>query len=93
MDSMVRTVMAIEGKIDDAKSIRDAGTGRRKEGQPSSSSGKWRRTFVSRGLQGQGRGYQGQGHGRGTSQTGPMTCFFYRQPGHMRRDCPRGQGS
>ena len=32
MDSMVRTTMAIEGEIDNAKSIRDAGTGRRKEG-------------------------------------------------------------
>ena len=47
MDYMVRTAMAIEGEIDDSKSIRDAGTGRRKKGQPSSSSGKWRRTFVS----------------------------------------------
>ena len=32
MNFMVRTIMAIEGKIDDAKSIRDMGTGRRKEG-------------------------------------------------------------
>ena len=32
MDSLVRTTMAIEGEIDDAKSIQDAGTGRRKEG-------------------------------------------------------------
>ena len=30
MDSMVRTAMAIKGEIDDAKSIRDAGTSRRK---------------------------------------------------------------
>ena len=52
--------MAIEGEIDDAKSIRDAGTGRRKEGQPSSSLGKRRKTSVSRGLQGQGRGHQGK---------------------------------
>ena len=47
MNSMVMKTMAIEGEIDDAKSIRDAGTGRRKEGQPSSSSGKRRRTSVS----------------------------------------------
>ena len=40
MDSMVRTVMAIKGEMDDTKSIRDASTGRRKEVQPSSSSGK-----------------------------------------------------
>ena len=31
MDSMVRTAMAIKGEIDDAKSIRDMATGRRKE--------------------------------------------------------------
>ena len=37
---MVRMAMAIEGEIVDAKSIRDAGTSKRKEGQPSSSSGK-----------------------------------------------------
>ena len=40
IDSMVRTDMAIKSEIVDAKSIRDAGTGKRKEGQPSSSSGK-----------------------------------------------------
>ena len=34
--SMVRTTMAIEGEIVDVKSIRDADTGKRKEGQPSS---------------------------------------------------------
>ena len=47
MDTMVRTAMAIEGEIADAKSIRDAGTGTKKEGQPSSSSGKQQRTSVS----------------------------------------------
>ena len=41
MDSMVRTTMAIEREIDDVKSIWDAGaSGKRKEGQPSSSTGK-----------------------------------------------------
>ena len=49
MDTMVRTTMAIEGEIVYAKSIQDAGTGKRKEGQPSSSSGKWQRTSVSQG--------------------------------------------
>ena len=44
---MVRTTMAIEGEIVDAKSIRDADTGKRKEGQPSSSLGKRQRTSVS----------------------------------------------
>ena len=47
MDSMVRTIMAIEGEIVDAKSIRDRDTGKRKEGQPSSSSGKWQKTSIS----------------------------------------------
>ena len=85
MDSMVRIVMAIEGGIVYAKSIRDADTGKRKEGQPSSSSRKRQRTSVSRGSQGQGRGYQSQGQGRGykgqgqgrsTSQIEQMLCFF-----------------
>ena len=41
MDSMVRTSMAIEREIEDARSIRDSGVGdKRKEGQSSSSSGK-----------------------------------------------------
>ena len=40
IDSMVRTTMAIEGERVDAKSIRDVDTGKRKEGQLSSSSGK-----------------------------------------------------
>ena len=47
MDAMVRTTIAIEGEIVVAKSIRDAGTSKRKEGQPSSSSGKRQRTSVS----------------------------------------------
>ena len=41
MDSMVKTTMAIKREIDDVKSIRDAGAnGKRKESQPSSSTGK-----------------------------------------------------
>ena len=40
MDIMVRTALVKEGEIVDAKSIRGAGTSKRKEGQPSSSSGK-----------------------------------------------------
>ena len=70
MDSMVRTAMAIEREIDDAKSIWDAGVSRkRKENQFSSSSGKSQRTSVPRGSLRQGRCYQGQGQGRATSQT------------------------
>ena len=52
MDFMVMTAMAIEGEIVDAKSIRDADTSKRKEGQPSSSSRKRQRTSVSQGSQG-----------------------------------------
>ena len=44
---MVNTAMAIEREIDDAQSILDTGVSeKRKEDQPSSSSGKKRRTFV-----------------------------------------------
>ena len=94
MDSMVSTTMALEREIDDARSIRDVGASeKRKEGQPSSSSRKKHRISIPRGHPVQGRNYQGQGHGRGTIQTRSMTCFFYRQPGHMRRDCPQRQGS
>ena len=47
MDSMVRTTMAIEREIEDAKSIQDVGTsGKRKEDQPSSSSGKKQKTSI-----------------------------------------------
>ena len=47
MDSMVRTALAIERKIDDARIIRDTGDGdKRKEGQPSPSSGKKKKTSV-----------------------------------------------
>ena len=46
MDSMVKTAMAIERDIEDARSIRDAGASdKRKEGQPSSSSGKKTKGF------------------------------------------------
>ena len=47
MDSMVRTAMAIERENDNARSIRDASaSGKRKEDQPSSSSGKRQRTSI-----------------------------------------------
>ena len=56
MDSMVRTALAIEREIDDARSIRDMGAGdKRKEGQPSSSSGKRQKTSASHEFQDQGR--------------------------------------
>ena len=76
MDSMVRTALAIEREIDDARSIRDTGASdKRKEGQPSSSSGKKQRTSVPRGFSGQGRGSQGQSQIKAPSQSGPVTCY------------------
>ena len=78
MDSMVRTAMVIERDIDDAKRIWDTGvSGKRKENQFFSSSGKRQRTSVPRGSPRQGCGYQGQGQGKATSQRGPMTWYYY----------------
>ena len=89
MDSMVRMTMAMEKEIDDARSIRDVGASdKRKEGHSFSSSGKKLKASSSRGFQGQGLGYQGQGHIRAPSQSGPMACFHYHHPRHMKRDCP-----
>ena len=64
LDSMVKTIMAIEREVDDARNIRDADVVKVKmrKSQPSSSSlGKKQRTPIPRGFQGQGHGYQGQG--------------------------------
>ena len=45
MDSMIRTIMAIEREIEDARSIRNAGVSdKRKENQPFSSSTKKQKT-------------------------------------------------
>ena len=46
-DSMVGTTLTIEREIEDARSTRDAGVGRKSEDQPSSSSGKRQKTSVS----------------------------------------------
>ena len=51
MDSMVETAMTIEREIEDARSIRDAGvSGKRRESQSSSSSGKKPRASSSCGF-------------------------------------------
>ena len=81
MDSMISTALIIEKEMEDARGILDASAGgKRKEDQPSSSLGKRQRTSVPRAPQIQG-------------QPGPMTCFYYHQPGHMKWDCPRRHGS
>ena len=69
MDFMVRTAMAIEREIEDARGIRDVSVGgKRKESQSSSSLGKKPRASSSRGFQ--SHGYLGQGQGRAASQVG-----------------------
>ena len=59
IDSIVKTTLAIEREVEDARSIRDAGASAKwKENQPySSSSGKKQRTSALREFQRQGRIY------------------------------------
>ena len=77
MDFMVGTTLTIEREIKDARSTRDASvSGKRKDSQSSSSTGKRERASSSRAPQIQG-------------QPRPMTCFYCHQPGHMKRDYPR----
>ena len=92
MDSIVGTALTIEREIEDARSTRDAGANsKRKDNQSSSSSGKKQRASSSRGSQ--SRSHPGQGQMRVAGQARQMVCYHCQQPGHMRRDCTRRQGS
>ena len=86
MDSMVGTTLTIEREIEDARGIRVADAGEKREDQPSSSSGKRQKTSAS-------HEFQDQDQDRAFSQAGQMICYFCRQLGHVRWDCPQRQGS
>ena len=86
MDSMVGTALTIEREIEDAQNTRDAGVGNKREDQPSSSSGKRQKTSAS-------HEFQDQVQDWAPKQVGQVICYFCRQPGHGRLDCPQRQGS
>ena len=90
VDSKVRTTMTIEGEVDVMRGIQDMGAGtKRKEDSSSSNLGKKHKTSISHGPQRQSQGYQDQDQNETFSQAGQMMCYFCRQPGHFRRDCPK----
>ena len=94
VDSRVKTTMTTEGEVDDIRGIQDMGVGsKRKEDSSSSHSEKKQKTSVSQGYIGRDRGHQDQGQDGTFSQAGQMMCYFCRQPGHFRQDCPRRQES
>ena len=91
---MVRTSLAIEREVDDTQSIRDMGVGaKRKENRSFSNLGKKQKTYIPRGFQRWGHDYQGHGRVGASTRPGQRTCYFCHHLGHMKRDCPKRQGS
>ena len=92
MDSMVGIALTIEREIKDARRTQDASvSSKRKDSQSSSNSGKRQRASSSRGFQ--IHNHLGQGQMIVAGQAGQMVCYHCQQPGHMKRDFPRRQGS
>ena len=78
-----------EGEIDVMRGIQDRDVGTKRKEDPSSSNpGKKQKTSISQGYPRQDQGQDGT-----CSQAGQMMCYFCRQPGHFRLDCPRRQES